>query len=129
MSDDLVITALVLVLLKEICSTRKCNLVNVLINLVLCHSDTVIGYFYSLFLRVDFNGHFSLIIIWKLIVSHHPELFELRDSVAGVTYELSVKNIVVRIQPFLYHRKNIFTRDRKTSAFFCHKKITPLNIC
>ena len=43
MTDDLILICLVLIFLQEIRRTGKCNLIDILLNLSLRHTDTGIG--------------------------------------------------------------------------------------
>ncbi len=55
MSDDA--AQLVLILLKELPCTRECNLVDIFVNLLLCHSDSVIDNLQCLCILVKLNAH------------------------------------------------------------------------
>ena len=111
MTDDLIIAGLVLVLLHESFRAGKCDIVDVFLDFVSSHSQTVVSDFDGLLLGVDFNVDPGLIAFRKLIITHHIQLFQLCDGVTAIGDQFPVKDIVVRIQPLLDDREHIFTVD------------------
>ena len=55
MADDIV--GVVLVLLQEVGNARECNLVYILVDFLLCHSDTVVADSDSTFIRVEIYAY------------------------------------------------------------------------
>ena len=43
-----------------------------------------------------------------------------KKLVSYIESHFTKENVMIRIQPFLYDRKNIFTVNRKISTFFSH---------
>ena len=109
MTDDLVGIALVLIFLNEICCAGKCDLVDVLFHFVGGHAQTVILEGQCLLFRIHDDIHTSLIAFRHGIFSHHVQLFQLGHGIAAVRDQLSVKNIVIGIQPLFNDRKYVFT--------------------
>ena len=69
MSDDLLIASLVLVLVDEVRRTGKCDLVDIFLDLFLCHTDTVISEGYGLV--VGTCGHIDAVrLIWLVKFAH-----------------------------------------------------------
>ena len=75
MTDDLIFVCLILILCDEISGSGKCDLVDILLNLILCHAQTVIDNLYELCLRINDHLDLALIILRKRVLSHHVELF------------------------------------------------------
>ena len=111
MTDDLVGIALVLIFLNEIRSTGKCDLVDIFFHFVGGHAQTVILEGQCLLLRIHDDIHTSLIAFGQGIFSHHVQLFKLGYGITTVRDQLSVKNVVIGIQPLFNNRKNVFTVD------------------
>ena len=111
MTDDLVRIALVLIFLNEIRSTGKCDLVDILFHFIGGHAQTVILEGQCLLLGIHDDIHTSLIAFGQGIFSHHVQLFKLGYGITTVRDQLSVKNVVIGIQPLFNNRKNVFTVD------------------
>ena len=127
MTDNLIVICLVLVFLNEICRTWKSDLVDILLHLVRCHAKSGINKFECFLLWID-NDMDILLDIWRiLILSHHLQFFQFGDGVTAVWDQLSVKDIVVWIQPLLDNWKNIFAVDGQASALLCHKNHIPFS--
>ena len=75
MTDYLLISGFVLVFFYKVGSSRKSDLIDVFVNLIRCHSDTVIGDRYRLIFGTYDYVHFGLKSIGKRILSHHVKLF------------------------------------------------------
>ena len=109
MSDHIILCRFIFIFLKELCRTGKSNLCDILFHLVCSHTETVIDELHRLLFRVDNNFNLRLVSLRELILAHHVQLLELRDRIASVRDHLTDKDVVIRIYPFLYNRKYIFT--------------------
>ena len=108
MTDNLVLIGFVLVLLHEILDAGECNLVNVLVNLILGHAKSVVCDLDGLVIWVHGHLDFVLQILRSFILSHEFQLLKLGNGIAAVADQLPVENVMVRVQPFLDYRENIF---------------------
>ena len=111
-TDDLIVACLIFILLHKGFRTGESDVINVFLYLISSHTQTVVGHFDRLVLRADFDVDPCLVSFRQLIVAHHIQLFQLCDRITAVGDELSVENIMIRIQPFLDDRKHVFTVDR-----------------
>ena len=111
MADNLVAFCFIFVFFNEIRCTGKSDLVDVLLNLLCCHTDTIVNNLDCLIFRADNHLNLWFEAVRQLILSHHVKLFELCDGITSIGNQLPVKNIMVRIQPFLNNRKNILAID------------------
>ena len=71
MTDDLLLTCLVLVLLQEVGSTGKSDLIDVFLYFFCRHTKTVIDKGKGLVLRADDNLDLCLIVFREFVFSHH----------------------------------------------------------
>ena len=110
-ADHVILRRLVLIFLQELCCAGKCDLGNILLHLVSGHTKTIIDKLQRLFLRVDLHLDRRLIVVRKLVLTHHIQLFQLGDRVASIGNHLTDENIMIRINPFLYNWKNVFTAN------------------
>ena len=94
-TDHVILCRLVLVFLQELCGSGESDLGDVLLHLAGCHSHTVVDEFQCLVLRADDHTDPGLVVIRKLVLSHHIQLFQLGDGVASVGDHLTDKDIVV----------------------------------
>ena len=106
-ADNLVLIGLVLILFHEIPDTGKCNLVNVLVNLILGHAQTAIRNLNGLVRWINAYLDPVLHILRSLIFPHQLQLLKLGNGIRTIADKLPVKNIMVRIQPFLDYRENV----------------------
>ena len=111
-SDHVVLSRLVLILLKELCRTGEGDLRDIFFYFLGCHSKSVVDKLHRLLFRIDDDLDLRLVALRELILSHHVQLFQLRDRIAPVGDQLTRKNIMVGIYPFLNDRKYILTVDR-----------------
>ncbi len=74
MSDDLVIVRLILVFFNKIRSAGECNLVDILLNLLRRHSETVIDKCHRLLLGAYNDVNPGLVIKRCLELAHHLQL-------------------------------------------------------
>ena len=108
MTDDLVVRRLVLVFFQKCLGAGESDIVNIFLDLLRSHAQTVVSDFDRLFPGVHFDIDAGLIAFRKFIVPHHIQLLELRDGITTVGDQLPVKNIMIRIQPLFDDRKHIF---------------------
>ena len=73
MTDDLVFIRFILVLVQEILGAGESDLVDILVNLILCHTETVIFDPDRLFLRIYGNLDFIRFIVRGLILAHQSQ--------------------------------------------------------
>ena len=111
MSDHLIICRFIFIFLKELGCSGKCDLCDIFFYLFRSHSQTIINKLQRLLFRIHQYLDLAFVIVRKLIFSHHIQLFQLRDRIAAIGNELSHKNVMIRIHPFLNDRKYIFTVD------------------
>ena len=109
MSDHIIFRCLILILLKELGSAGKSDLCDILFHFICCHAESVIDEFHGLLFRIDDHFNLRFIIFRKFIFAHHIQLLQLCDRITSVGDHLTDKNIMIRINPFLYNRKYIFT--------------------
>ena len=121
-ADDLILVGLVLVFCQEIGGAGESDLVDILLHLVSGHTKAVVAESQRLLLRVNNDVYFRFVFVRELVLAHHLQLLQLGDGVAAVGNELTEEDIVIRIEPLLDDRENIFTVNGKTSMFFCHIK-------
>ena len=117
MTDDLVGVGLVLVLLNEVRGSGEGDLVDIFVHLFGGHPDTVIyegkSLAFVVTLHIDTALEHRICVPSGLgsgggIFAHHLQLLELGDGIAAVGYELTDKDILIRVHPFLYYGKDIF---------------------
>ena len=111
MSDHLIICRFIFIFLKELGCSGKCDLCDIFFYLFRSHSQTIINKLQRLLFRIHQYLDLAFVIVRKLIFSHHIQLFQLRDRIAAIGNELSHKNVMIRIHPFLNDRKNIVAID------------------
>ena len=109
MADDLILVGFVLVFFQEILDAGKCDLIDVFVDLVLGHTQTVVRDLDGLFIGVDGNLNLVIHILRSLVLSDQLQLFQLGNCIAAVADQLAVENIVVGIQPLFDHRKYVLT--------------------
>ena len=113
MADDLIVACLVLVLRKEGLRAGEGDVVDILLDLVSRHADTVIGYCDGSVIGVHLNINPGLIIIRQGKISHHVELFKLGDRITAIGDQLPVEDIVIAVQPLLDNGKHILAVNRQ----------------
>ena len=75
MADDLILVGFILIFIQEILGAGKGDLVNILVHLFLCHSQSVILDPDRLFLGVYRNLNLVFRPLRLLILSHQGKLF------------------------------------------------------
>ena len=97
MSDDLIICCLILVFLQKIRGTGKCNLIDILVDLIGSHTDSVINKGKSLVLCAgnDVNAVWSVIAFLEF--TNQCQLAKLCNCIAGIGYHLTDEDIVIGI--------------------------------
>ena len=108
-ADDLIIVGLVLVFVQEGFRAGESNVIDILPDLVRRHAKAVIDDLNLSAVRIQNHVDPCLVIICKLGLTHHLKLLQLRNRVAAVRNQLTVKNIVVRIQPLLDDGEHVLT--------------------
>ena len=120
MSDDSAgIRALFLILLNEVHCAGKSDLIDVLIDFLFRHTDTVIG-------KLD-RSQFTVIVDMELIIiciffycfAEIHKALKLGDRIRAVTDKFSYENILIGIQPLPDDRKDVF-RSYRDRTFFSH---------
>ena len=84
MANHLVVICLILIFFQEIRSSRKSNLRNIFFYFLSRHSKTRINEFQGFLFRIYNNFYLCLIFFRKRILSHHLQLFQLRNGIASV---------------------------------------------
>ena len=84
MTDDLVFVGLVFVFFKEIRSSGKRYLVDVLFHFFGGHADTVIDKCEGLLLGIRANGNAPFVVLGKLRLADQRKLFQLRHGITAV---------------------------------------------
>ena len=96
----------VLVLVDELLRSGEGYLVDVLVHLLGGHTDTAVADGECLFLLVDDDLHAQV----SEVALHFPyggECLEFLRGVHRIADELAQEDFVIRIQEFLYHRKDV----------------------
>ena len=122
MSDDAVVFGILsFIFINEIESAGERNLTQILIKLLLCHSDAVVRYGYRFVLLIGLHGY-TIIVIYIGHLSERTQSAELRDCVTGIGNDLAQENILIRIEPFFYDREYVlgFNRYPAFFDFFFH---------
>ena len=110
-TDDLVVIRLVLVLGHERLRAGERDVIDVFLDLVRRHADTVVDDLNRLLLRIQHDIDARLVALGQLELAHHVKFLELCDRVASVRDQLPVENVVVAVQPFLDNREHILAVD------------------
>ena len=95
MSDYLILIGLALIFLQEFTGTRESNLCDVLLHLVICHTDTVVDELQCLVVRIDFNMYLILVLAFRSEFSDAFKLFQFCDGITCICHLLTYKYIVV----------------------------------
>ena len=85
-TDDLLIARLIFILLHKSSSTGKSDLVNVFIDFLFCHTDTIIDKSKRFIGRINTNLYFILLIICLFKFTHNSKLLKLRNRITSVTH-------------------------------------------
>ena len=107
---------------EEILRAGESDLVDVLVHLVLSHADAVVCKADTLLVGADAHPDRVLFSLRLAEIADQCKLLQLRDRIASVGHHFTHENIVVRIEPFLYDRKNLVAVDGKIAAFCRHIK-------
>ena len=109
----------VLILRQEFFGARESNLVDIFVDIVGGHSDTVVADGQRSGLGVDLHCHLGVAYL-TLEVAERRERAELLGSVHGIADELTQKNFVVAVEEFLYDGEYIFGRNPNRPLLCCH---------
>ena len=105
MADDA--ANLVLVFFEEFARAGEGNLVDVAIEFVFGHTDTVVNHLEGFGGLVQFNAHFQ-VVERKFEVARICQGLHLLLRIHGVGDQLAQENLVIRVEEFLDDRENIF---------------------
>ena len=109
MSDDAAgIRALFLILLNEVHRAGESDLIDVLIDFLFRHTDTIIGKLDRSRLTVIVDMELIIICIFFYCFAEIHKSLKLGDRVRAVTDKFSYENILIGIQPFPDDRKDVF---------------------
>ena len=109
----------VLILRQELFGTREGNLVDIFVDIVGGHSDTVVADGQRSGLGVDLHCYLGVANL-TLEVAERSERAELLGSVHGIADKLTQKNFVVAVEEFLYDGEYIFGRNPNRPLLCCH---------
>ena len=118
-SDDLIIVGLILILVDEVRRTGEGNLIDILLDLLCGHTDTVILEGDGLMLGIDDHIDSALIICRLRPLADEAQLLQLRDRITCVGDLLTYEDILIGIHPLLDDREYVFRIDRKCTLL-CH---------
>ena len=104
MSDDVV--GIVLVLLKEVRHTREGNLIDILVNLLLSHADTVVanGDGTLVGIQAHADGQVAQLVF---VVALFLEGLQLLRSIDGIRHHLTQENLLVAIEKLFDDGENV----------------------
>ena len=111
----------VFVFIHKLFCTRESDLVDILIHLLGCHTDTVVLYGKGLFLFINKYAH-ACVTQLAFGFAYGGEGFQFLGSIYRITNQLTEKNLVVRIQKFLDDGEDIIWCYPDIS-FLAHKYI------
>ena len=116
MADD--IADLVLVFLQEFAGGRKGDLIDILVDFLLRHTDTVIDDFqgFGLFVQLDPDLQVTDFV---LAVARGGERLHLLGRIHCIRHQLAQENLMVTVQELLDNGKNVFGSHTDLS-FVCH---------
>ena len=106
--DSACVSALPRIFLNEVHRAGKSDLVDVLIDFLFGHSDSVIGKLDRTLFAVIIDVQLILGIVFLDRFTEINETLELGDRVGAVTYELTDKDVLIRVKPLSDDRKYIF---------------------
>ena len=98
---------LIFVLLQELACRRKSNLIDVLVHLFFCHTDTAVSDLKCLFFFVQFDSHLKFAKL-ALEVTGRGQSLHLLTRIHSVRYKFAKENLMIRIQELLYDGEYIF---------------------
>ncbi len=121
-SDDVFRVGLILKLFNKFCRSWEGNLVYVFFDFIRGHTKTLIADCNGFFLFVEFylNGEVAEL---SLEFPKGRKFFKLLRCIDCIGNQFPEKYLVVRIEEFLYDRKNVLRMDGDGTFFFrCHDK-------
>ncbi len=125
MPDDLIVFVLILILLQKLLCAGKSHLVDVLFHLFGRHADSIVHHLNGFLFLVQHHMDRVVFVIVHFRISHGNNPFQLGDGIVPVGYQFAEKDILIRIKPFLYDRKDIRSIDRNISTFMNHNPFPP----
>ena len=84
MADHVVLCRLVFVLFQKLSRSGKSDLSNVLLYFFCRHTNSVVNKLQRLFFRVYYYMNLRLVVLRKVVLAHHIQLFQLCDGVTSV---------------------------------------------
>ncbi len=109
---------LVLVLLKELAGRGKCDLVDVPVNLLLGHADTIVNDLQRLGLLVKFDTNLEVAQL-ALEVTVRGDCLHLLRGVNRIRHQFPQEYLVIRIEELFDDREYVLGRHSDLS-FVCH---------
>ena len=98
--------AVFLIFVKELSSARESNLVDELVDLLGCHTDTLIAHSECTCFWIDSNIDFQIVGV-ALKLSCTSKSLELLCSIDSIAYKLTKENLVVAVKKLLDHREDV----------------------
>ena len=119
MTDD--VGTVLLVLLEELSGSRECNLVDVLVQLLSCHTNTIVTNSECASIWIDLDIDLEILNI-TLEVTSACNCLELLRSIYCIADELTEEDLMVGIHEFFNHRENVLG-GYIDCTLFCHNFI------
>ena len=104
---------------KEIGCTGECNLVDVFLDFICRHADTVINNLQCFLVLIQNNMNFVCFLCENIRFPHHGKLLQLCHRITRIGYQFTNEDVLICIEPFFDNWHKIFTVNRKI-AFFLH---------
>ena len=115
MADD----SLILILCEELLGTRKCDLIDVAIDLLGGHTNTAITHRQCLLLGIHADVNLR-ITQFTLELTFRRERFEFLRGINGIRHQLTQENFVIRIEEFFDYGEYILRCYSDFSVFHCY---------
>ena len=99
-----------LVFIKEVVSSRECNLIDVFVNLFLGHADTTVAHGQCAFILVDANvyGQVASLFLQLALAGKSLQLLRGIDSIA---HNLTDKDVMVTIEKLFDDGEDVLGRN------------------
>ena len=115
MADDS--CSIVFVFIYELLSSGESNLIDILIHLLGCHTNTTVGNGKRTLLLINRDAHFQVAqFVFKF--TYGSQRLQFLRGIYCVAHKFTKENLVVAIQKFLDYRKNVGARN--TDITLCH---------
>ena len=108
MADDSgLVRGLLLILGNEVQSSGESDLIDILIDLLGCHTDSVILEYDSLCIVIVDNVDLVVFAVGNICLAEFNQSFKLSHCISAVGHQLSYEYVLIRIKPLSYYGKYI----------------------